>query len=139
MPPREASFRHDARGATLVEFALIAPVLGALLFGMLGFGQLFWISHSVQQIANDAARATVAGLTVRERSDLAQASARHALASADGVKAQRLTLTVGEAAPWVTVTARYDASDIAILRTGLVPMPEAMLERRATVRMGGGA
>lgn len=46
--------QRNQRGASVVEFALLAPIFITLLFGMLGYGQYFYLSHSVQQIANNA-------------------------------------------------------------------------------------
>ena len=47
---------RNERGAALVEFALVLPVLILLLFGMLGFGQVFnyWIDET--HLANEGAR-----------------------------------------------------------------------------------
>jgi Flp pilus assembly protein TadG len=46
----------DDRGASLVEFALVLPVLALLLFGMLDFGKAFnyWIDQT--HLANEGAR-----------------------------------------------------------------------------------
>ena len=46
--------RHS--GATAVEFALTAPVLFALLFGMFEFGQMLWARNSLQYAVEEAAR-----------------------------------------------------------------------------------
>ena len=54
---------RDRSGATAVEFAFLAPVLIFILMGITGYGGYFWISHSVQQLANDAARAAIPGTT----------------------------------------------------------------------------
>jgi hypothetical protein len=62
---------RSAGGATAVEFAIVAPVLLMLLFGILVYGGYFLMSHSVQQLANDAARAAVGGMTDAERQQLA--------------------------------------------------------------------
>src|SRR3546814_9897733 len=48
-----------------------SDLLVTLLLGLVCYGQYFLIAHSVQQIANDAARATIGGLTSDERSRLA--------------------------------------------------------------------
>jgi Flp pilus assembly protein TadG len=47
---------RSERGAALVEFALILPVLALLLFGMLDFGKAFnyWIDET--HLANEGAR-----------------------------------------------------------------------------------
>ena len=53
------AFRGGEKGAVAVEFALIAPLLIALVFGIISFGYLFGVSHSVQQLAAEAARVSV--------------------------------------------------------------------------------
>ena len=46
---------HEERGVALVEFALVAPILLVLLFGMLDFGRVFnyWIDAT--HLANEGA------------------------------------------------------------------------------------
>lgn len=43
-------------GATLVEFAVIAPVLFALIFGLFEFGRLVMVQHSVANAAREGCR-----------------------------------------------------------------------------------
>lgn len=128
-----------SRGSVLVEFALVLPILGCLVFGMLGFGQYFLLAHSIQQLANDAARATVAGLNSSERDTLARQSVAAEMGAIRDLSASRATTQVTEASGYVTVTIRYDAGNIAIFHTGLVPLPAATIERSAVARLGGGA
>lgn len=66
------AFRVGENGAVAVEFALIAPLLIALVFGIISFGYLFGVSHSVQQLAAEAARVSVKGLQYKERKELAE-------------------------------------------------------------------
>lgn len=47
---------HRERGATLVEFAVIAPVLILLVFGGIEFGLAFKDRHAISGAANSAAR-----------------------------------------------------------------------------------
>ena len=60
-------------GASAVEFAIIAPLFLFILFGLIVFGIYLGASHSVQQIAASAARASIAGLDAQERVELATA------------------------------------------------------------------
>lgn len=129
--------RRNQRGASVVEFALLAPVFVTLLFGMLGFGQYFYLSHSIQQIANNAARATVAGLNTAERTTIAHNAVTREGGAQESLIAGRLASSVSDVDGYTTVIVRYDASNIALLRTGLVPMPSRMIERRALTRNGG--
>lgn len=60
-------------GAVAIEFVLLAPMLFALLFGIVCVGYAVALSHSVHQLASQTARVTVAGLTEAERRALAEA------------------------------------------------------------------
>lgn len=66
-------FRHGTDGAVAVEFMLIAPILFALLFGIVTLGYFMGVSHSVNQLAAGAARSSVAGLDESERLSIANA------------------------------------------------------------------
>ena len=67
------AFETDQSASTAVEFAFIAPILLMLLFGIIGYGHAFGVYHGVQQLAAEAARASVAGLDDAERERLARA------------------------------------------------------------------
>jgi Flp pilus assembly protein TadG len=129
--------QQNQRGASVVEFALLAPIFITLLFGMLGYGQYFYLSHSVQQIANNAARATIAGLTTAERTSIARDAVAREGQAQGSLIAARLGSSVTDTGGYTTVVVRYDASNIALLRTGLLPTPGTMIERRALIRNGG--
>lgn len=134
---RMTARRFDRRGAALIEFALLAPMLTCLIFGMLSYGQYFLLAHLVQQLANDAARATVAGLNASERTTLATQSVTSEVAALNTLDATRVSTATSETNGFVTVTVQYDARHIAILNTTLVPLPDPVIRRRAIVRPGG--
>jgi hypothetical protein len=46
----------DERGATALEFAILAPVFFLLIFGIIVFGMLFWTQVGLQHGAEMAAR-----------------------------------------------------------------------------------
>lgn len=127
----------DTRGTTLIEFAFVLPILGCLLYGILGYGQYFLYAHSVQQLANDAARATVAGLTAAERQNLANASVAAEIVALHQLTPALVSTTIAETAETVTVRVRFDASAVPLFRSSLIPMPDPLIERRAVVRPGG--
>lgn len=124
------------RGAALVEFALLLPLLACLMFGILGYGQYFLIAHLVQQLANDAARATVAGLSASERATLASQSVTTEASSLQPLDAARVTSSTSETNGFVKVTVSYDAGNVAILTTSLLPMPSTTIARQAVERTG---
>ena len=61
------ALRRDRRGATIIEFALILPVLCMMLLGTLDLGYRSYVSSVVQGTLHDAARmATVGGVTTAQ-------------------------------------------------------------------------
>ena len=135
--PLPARLRRDARGAALVEFALVLPILACLLVGMLAYAQYFLLAHSAQQFANDAARAAVAGLNAQERRQLAEASVARGVAALSILSPDRVTSSIADSPDAIRVTVRMDASGVALLRVSLLPMPSPVIERRASVLPGG--
>jgi Flp pilus assembly protein TadG len=51
-----ASAWKTGRGQTLVEFALVLPILMLLLGGIIQYGLIFWAQNSLNQIVRDTAR-----------------------------------------------------------------------------------
>jgi Flp pilus assembly protein TadG len=54
---RSRAFGRDERGTALVEFALLAPLLFLLLFGIVDFGRALDYYNQVTQLAGQGARA----------------------------------------------------------------------------------
>lgn len=54
-----ASFRRDERGASAAEFALVAPVFLALLFGIFQFGWALHCASSVRYALEESARSVM--------------------------------------------------------------------------------
>jgi Flp pilus assembly protein TadG len=128
-------------GAAAVEFAVVFPV--ALLFfcGLLAYGIYFGAAHSVQQLAADAARASVSGITDAERIAIAQA---HVAASGGNyplLSSDHLSVTAGALAAdpsQFEVRVVFDSKDLPIWAfAGLVPLPEKSIERVAIIQRGG--
>ena len=132
---------RDAGGGSAVEFALVAPVLLLLFAGILVYGVHLGAAHSLRQIAAEAARASVAGITDAERASLAQGVVQRSLAAGSLLRAGSVGVQVGTSATDAgvyTVTLSYDATALG-LRTlgGLVPLPPDLLTSTVSVRRGG--
>ena len=132
-----ATLPTDRRGVALVEFAITLPLLLYLILGILTYGQYFLLAHSAQQLANDAARSTIAGLTGAERASLAGTTISREAASLDSVKLSDISHSIREDGKDVMVTVRIDASRVPLISTHLIPVPDPMIERRAVIAMGG--
>src|ERR1044072_8273380 len=74
-------FGKDQSGATAVEFAIMLPMFLALIFGIVVFGSYLTMVHGVQQLAGEAARTSVAGLSDSERNSLATSYVTSSVAS----------------------------------------------------------
>lgn len=54
--------RRDERGATALEFGLVAPLLFMMIFGLIQYGYLFWSLTTASATAREAARRLVVGM-----------------------------------------------------------------------------
>jgi len=67
-------WRGNDRGTTAVEFGIVAPLLFAVMFGILAFGIQFATRIAVTYAATEGGRAAVGGLDDTERESLARAA-----------------------------------------------------------------
>lgn len=51
-----AGLRRDRRGVAVIEFAIIAPVLFAVLLGIVEMGRMFYVRNSLEYATEQAAR-----------------------------------------------------------------------------------
>jgi Flp pilus assembly protein TadG len=132
---------RNERGVAAIEFAIVAPVFFLMVFGLLAYAVYFGIAHSVQQLAADAARASVAGISASERAALVQSNIQSSIGNYPLLDPGRLTVAAspsGADPNLFSVDLRYDASGNTIFfLEGLVPMPPKVIERQAVIRRGG--
>lgn len=138
---RTRGFDTDDRGASAVEFAILAPIFLIMIFGMIAYAIYFGAAHSVQQIAADAARASVAGLDGPERNALVSTYISNNGGGYVLLDPDALTFTVGDKsgdASQYEVTVSYDASSLPIW--GLqpwLPLPSSTIRHVYSIRKGG--
>lgn len=126
---------RDSRGSALVEAAFALPLLIALLFGILIYGSWFMTAHSLQQAANEAARAAVAGLTSTERRALVDQSVAASRAAFPVPGGQAIGVVAGENAGYYTVTLSYALSNAPLLAASTFLTPASTLQRSAVIRI----
>ncbi|NHK26543.1 pilus assembly protein [Parvularcula flava] len=135
---RHVSFRNDENGVAAVEFAIIANVFILLLTGLCGFGIYLSASHSMQQLAAEAARSAVGGIDQAEQEGLART---HIAAKANDhpfLKAEHIATTVTHPdSSVITITVSYDTSHLPVLNmlTGL-SLPQGTMTATSSVRVG---
>jgi Flp pilus assembly protein TadG len=79
MPRTLSRFRREERATSAVEFAVVAPLLFAVLFGILGFGVQYATRIALVYAASEGGRAAVTGLTDTERTSLATSAVSNTL------------------------------------------------------------
>lgn len=127
--------KRDQSGAIVVEAALTLPIIVFLLSGILSYALYFMAAHSLQQGANEGARASLAGLNQTERDELAAAAVKRAVSGGVIVKPQAVTFASRVKGNFYTVDIAYDATGDALLSKSLVPMPSPKIVRSATIEL----
>jgi Flp pilus assembly protein TadG len=109
-----------------------------MLFGIASYSGYFLLSHSIQQIANDAARSALGGLNAIERQSLAQQIIVSESPYYGSLNLARTKVIVSDTANLLTVSVSYDASGSGFWAAqGLLPMPSSTITRVAMIRLGG--
>lgn len=128
-------------GSVAVEFAIIFPVALVFFCGLLAYGIYFGASHSVQQLAADAARASVAGLDDTERAAIAVAHVASSSSAYPLLRSDRVAVTARPLAAdssQFEVRVVFNSVDLPIWSlSGLVPLPSRLIERSAVIKRGG--
>ncbi|MCV9996817.1 pilus assembly protein [Pararhizobium sp. YC-54] len=135
-----ARIRNNKDGAAALEFAIIAPLFFLTIFTMIGYGIYLSASHAVQQIAADAARTAVAGLSATERKSLATSFIQTSTLDYAFINKTKLTVDVEDDVSNLnqfTVTIVYDSSELPIWKLFSFALPDEEIKRYATIRLGG--
>lgn len=128
-------------GVAAIEFAIVAPVMLFLMFGMIAYGVFFGAVHSVQQLAANSARAAMGGFDLAEREVLVREHVAAVVASDNLLHEPYLGVVVEPVegqADFLRVTVTYDASELPIWNLyGGLPLPEKTITRSSVIRTGG--
>jgi Flp pilus assembly protein TadG len=128
----------DRQGSIAVEFAIVAPVFIVIVTASLFYGIYFGAAIIVQQIASEAARAAIAGVTPDERHDLAQTRFDQNASSYPLIDPDHLEFEMVEQAGNILVTVRYDTERLPIhVFAGLLPVPARVISRIGVIDAGG--
>lgn len=138
---RVAACLADRRGSSAVEFALVSPVLLLLLCGIVAFGIYLGAANSLRQLAAEAARASVAGVTDDERATLARQRVATSLSGGSFFAPGSVDVAVGPdpTDPLLyTVTLSFNAATLGLGGLSrVVPVPPDAMRSRVSVRRGG--
>ncbi|WP_343520984.1 TadE/TadG family type IV pilus assembly protein [Sphingomonas sp.] len=132
---------RDQRGTAIVEFAILLPVLASMLMGILCFGLYFGAAHSVQQLAADAARHSIAGETLAERRTMVTGYVTTHGPSYFLIRPERLSevSATEQSGGRLRVRIAYDATWLPIFGfSRVLPLPPATITRDCVI-LGAGA
>jgi Flp pilus assembly protein TadG len=128
------------RGATAVEFAMLLPLFLTLVFGIVVFGSYLAVVHGVQQLAAEAARSSVAGLSDSERSSIASNYVSANVGTYPLITPSKISVnaaTSGSDPNVFVVTVSYNAAGMFIYSLPFVPAPSSTIVRSAAIPYGG--
>ena len=134
------AFSRCTRAASAVEFAIMLPLFLTIIFGIVVFGSYLTMVHGVQQLAAEAARSSVAGMTDGERNSLATNyvtanASTYPLLNASGLSVNAAA-SASDANVYV-VTVNYNASGSLLFNLPFVPSPPSTIVRSAAIPYGG--
>lgn len=127
-------------GNSAVEFAMVLPIFLTIVFGIVVFGSYLAVVHGVQQLAAEAARSSIAGMSEAERGSIATQYVSANAGTYPLIDASRLKVSAAASASGAkvfVVTVSYDASSMFIYALPLVPMPPSAIARSAAIPYGG--
>jgi Flp pilus assembly protein TadG len=149
---------RSGKGSTIVEFALIFPLLLLLMFGVMDFGFYFFVQHSLQFATREGVRLALVGRTINDNAgnpmsrvasivQTIKTKAAVAVRPADvSVSVFPVDATFADPSGWQTtqdaglpgsymrVRSRYTYRFITPLIGALVPGSSRVIEVQATYR-----
>ena len=134
-------FIFNRQGASAIEFAIVGPLFLLIIFGMIAYGIYLGAAINVEQLAADAARASLAGLDEEERQELASEFIEVNSAEYMLIDPEYISVSVAGSAidpNQFKVAVRYDATKLPIWNLYLpLPLPGKVIERSSVIRIGG--
>lgn len=134
---RSRSPLSEDRGTAVIEFALVLPFMSMLMAGVLSYGIYFWRANALQEVAAGAARAAIAGVSQAERRRFVDEALDAQIPQLIGLAASDVARTVADTGTTLTLDLRYDGSRDVMMGAGLIPLPSAVIHRRAVIRLAG--
>jgi len=117
---------RETRGASAVEFAMLAPALFLMVFGLYDFGRLFWIQNALEFATEQAGRYAIANYSATTSS--IQSNCNTALSGLTGLSVCSVSqTTISSGSPYNVsttynvITANYTFNFAVCCAPGLFP------------------
>ena len=118
-----------------MEAAIALPIMILLLLGAVSYGIWFMAAHSLQQAANEGARASLAAMDQAERVEIVNDVVEAGVLASGTVNFNQVTVQTSLVGNQFIVQLSYNPSDQLLLASGMVPLPEGPIIRKASVRL----
>lgn len=131
-------FLREGGGGAAVEFALVLPLLIALLMAIVVYAGWFWVAQGVQTLASEAARAAIAGLDDTERLALVEDVVQAQAADIAALDPDLAVVDVQSGDGVIRVSISYDVEGHPVMALAgvLAPAPPRIIQRSASIRAG---
>ena len=120
----------DCRGAGVLEFALVAPVLFAMLLGIVMLGLVFFAQAGLRGTVEDAARYATLWPRPTEAQIQARMTAKRFGMNPANIIAPTITFTTNSTPNYVTITMGYNVNLNYVIGSNTITLTET---RRAYV------
>lgn len=129
---------RDRRATSSVEFALVAPVFILFVLGIICLGILFGTYNGVQQLAAEAARAAVPGMSATERDQLAKTYVNNNVGTYGFLNPAKVSVATASQSTSFQVTVTYDMTDSIVFKLGnVLSAASPQIIRSAAIQNGG--
>jgi Flp pilus assembly protein TadG len=132
----------DERGAAIVEFAIVVPILLILVMGIIDFGRLNAVAASMAAAARDGARQAATATDLTDATQLSSIRARVVGAfqplGGAALTSSNVTVTLNASQNVVVTVSGYTYRPITPIAT-LIGMQTITLNRSATFRWERGS
>jgi Flp pilus assembly protein TadG len=111
-----------------------------MVFGIVVFGSYLAVVHGLQQLAAEAARSSIAGMSATERASLASSYVSANVGTYPLIAASNVSVNAAASAsnPNVfIVTVSYNAAGMFLFSLPFVPTPPTTIVRSAAIPFGG--
>lgn len=133
--PSKFHISCNTDGSAAIEAAIVIPLLLAFMAGIFNYGWYFFLIHNVQQLTQDAARASIAGLDAAERGQIIDDVIANETTPNGVMQTGLFTRTFRETGQYLHLTVSYDSGRNLFPGMGVIPMPARHITRTVVIRI----
>ena len=138
VPASLRRWARDERGAAVVEFAIVVPILLVLVMGIIDFGRMYAVAASLAAASRDGARMAATQTDLSDATQLSAVKSRVVTAfeplGGAALTSGNVAVALDAGATYVTVTVSGYTYEPITPIASLIGMGTITLSRKATFR-----